>query len=81
VAQPHPSVHRRHRAAGEVGGERDGEALPLGVAACRPHRAFVTAMAAVAGAVADEILLAMTEAAPSATSSPSTVRKRPAAAA
>ncbi|RVU15484.1 UPF0280 family protein [Methylobacterium oryzihabitans] len=34
------------------------------VAACRPHRAFVTPMAAVAGAVADEILLAMTEAAP-----------------
>ncbi|MEH3147461.1 MAG: UPF0280 family protein [Methylobacterium frigidaeris] len=34
------------------------------VAACRPHREFVTPMAAVAGAVADEILLAMTEAAP-----------------
>jgi hypothetical protein len=34
------------------------------VAACRPHRDFVTPMAAVAGAVADEILAAMTEAAP-----------------
>ncbi len=34
------------------------------VAACRPHKAFVTPMAAVAGAVADEILEAMCEAAP-----------------
>ncbi len=34
------------------------------VAACRPHRDFVTPMAAVAGAVADEILAAMCEAAP-----------------
>ena len=35
------------------------------VAACRPHSAvFVTPMAAVAGAVADEILSVMTEAAP-----------------
>ncbi|SFU62603.1 hypothetical protein SAMN02799631_01542 [Methylobacterium sp. 174MFSha1.1] len=34
------------------------------VAACRPHRAFITPMAAVAGAVADEILEAMGEAAP-----------------
>jgi hypothetical protein len=34
------------------------------VAAGRPHRDFVTPMAAVAGAVADEILAAMTEAAP-----------------
>ncbi|TGD95899.1 UPF0280 family protein [Methylobacterium nonmethylotrophicum] len=34
------------------------------VAACRPHRAFITPMAAVAGAVADEILEAMREAAP-----------------
>lgn len=34
------------------------------VAACRPHREFVTPMAAVAGAVADEVLAAMTEAAP-----------------
>lgn len=33
------------------------------VAACRPHRAFVTPMAAVAGAVADELLAAMTGAA------------------
>jgi ApbE superfamily uncharacterized protein (UPF0280 family) len=34
------------------------------VAACRPYREFVTPMAAVAGAVADEILAAMTDAAP-----------------
>ncbi|KMO14529.1 UPF0280 family protein [Methylobacterium indicum] len=34
------------------------------VAACRPHKEFVTPMAAVAGAVADEILAAMCEAAP-----------------
>ncbi|HEX2554867.1 MAG TPA: UPF0280 family protein [Microvirga sp.] len=34
------------------------------VAACRPYRVFVTPMAAVAGAVADELLAAMTEAAP-----------------
>lgn len=34
------------------------------IAACRPHKAFVTPMAAVAGAVADEILEAMCEAAP-----------------
>lgn len=34
------------------------------VAACRPHTAFVTPMAAVAGAVADEILDAMRDAAP-----------------
>ncbi|TNC11035.1 UPF0280 family protein [Methylobacterium terricola] len=34
------------------------------VAACRPHREFITPMAAVAGAVADEILEAMREAAP-----------------
>ncbi|MET7242765.1 UPF0280 family protein [Methylobacterium sp. EM32] len=34
------------------------------VAACRPHREFITPMAAVAGAVADEILDAMGEAAP-----------------
>lgn len=33
------------------------------VAACRPHRVFVTPMAAVAGAVADELLAAMTGAA------------------
>jgi ApbE superfamily uncharacterized protein (UPF0280 family) len=33
-------------------------------AACRPYRIFVTPMAAVAGAVADELLEAMTEAAP-----------------
>lgn len=34
------------------------------IAACRPHKAFVTPMATVAGAVADEILEAMCEAAP-----------------
>lgn len=34
------------------------------VAACRPHKEFITPMAAVAGAVADEILEAMREAAP-----------------
>lgn len=34
------------------------------VAACRPHKGFLTPMAAVAGAVADEILAAMCEAAP-----------------
>jgi len=34
------------------------------VAACRPYRVFVTPMAAVAGAVADELLAAMTGAAP-----------------
>jgi uncharacterized protein len=34
------------------------------VAACAPHRVFVTPMAAVAGAVADELLAAMTAAAP-----------------
>ncbi|WP_407528666.1 UPF0280 family protein [Methylobacterium oryzisoli] len=34
------------------------------VAACRPHRVFITPMAAVAGAVADELLAAMREAAP-----------------
>jgi len=34
------------------------------VAACRPHRDFLTPMAAVAGAVADEVLAAMREAAP-----------------
>ncbi|MGE7413635.1 UPF0280 family protein [Methylobacterium tarhaniae] len=34
------------------------------VAACRPHKEFITPMAAVAGAVADEILEAMCEAAP-----------------
>ncbi len=34
------------------------------VAACRPHREFVTPMAAVAGAVADEILAVMNDAAP-----------------
>ncbi|GJD62092.1 UPF0280 family protein [Methylobacterium frigidaeris] len=34
------------------------------VAACRPHKEFITPMAAVAGAVADEILAAMCEAAP-----------------
>jgi ApbE superfamily uncharacterized protein (UPF0280 family) len=34
------------------------------VAACRAHREFITPMAAVAGAVADEILEAMCEAAP-----------------
>jgi ApbE superfamily uncharacterized protein (UPF0280 family) len=33
------------------------------VAACRPHQVFVTPMAAVAGAVADELLAAMTVAA------------------
>lgn len=33
------------------------------VGACRPHRAFLTPMAAVAGAVADELLAAMTGAA------------------
>ena len=48
-----------------------GKATPRGVvarrmrAACAPHRAvFVTPMAAVAGAVADEVLEAMTAAAP-----------------
>jgi uncharacterized protein len=34
------------------------------IAACEPHRVFVTPMAAVAGAVADELLAAMTAAAP-----------------
>ncbi len=34
------------------------------IAACRPYRVFVTPMAAVAGAVADELLAAMTDAAP-----------------
>lgn len=34
------------------------------VAACRPHRVFVTPMAAVAGAVSDELLAAMASAAP-----------------
>jgi hypothetical protein len=47
--------------------ERPRAESPVGrrmTAACRPYRGFVTPMAAVAGAVADEILEAMTEAAP-----------------
>ncbi|MCF4127026.1 UPF0280 family protein [Methylobacterium sp. SyP6R] len=42
----------------------DGRIASRMVAACRPHKAFVTPMAAVAGAVSDEILAAMCEAAP-----------------
>lgn len=42
----------------------DGAIARRMVAACRPHTGFITPMAAVAGAVADEILEAMREAAP-----------------
>ncbi|AWB21363.1 UPF0280 family protein [Methylobacterium currus] len=42
----------------------DGAVARRMVAACRPHKDFITPMAAVAGAVADEILDAMCEAAP-----------------
>ncbi|AWN46024.1 hypothetical protein DK419_06600 [Methylobacterium terrae] len=42
----------------------DGAIARRMVAACRPHKEFLTPMAAVAGAVADEILAAMREAAP-----------------
>lgn len=78
VAQAHQAAERRFapllgELAAELGELRkpmsarprvEGAVARRMVAACRPHRVFITPMAAVAGAVADELIAAMREAAP-----------------
>lgn len=78
VAQAHRAAERRFapllgELAAELGELRkpmsaqprvEGAVARRMVAACRPHRVFITPMAAVAGAVADELIAAMREAAP-----------------
>ncbi|WP_018261758.1 UPF0280 family protein [Methylobacterium sp. WSM2598] len=55
-----PALRRPMRARPRV----EGAVARRMVAACRPHREFLTPMAAVAGAVADELLAAMLATAP-----------------
>ena len=78
VAQAHRAAERRFAPLlGELAAELSELRKPMSaqprvegavarrmVAACRPHRVFITPMAAVAGAVADELIAAMREAAP-----------------
>jgi ApbE superfamily uncharacterized protein (UPF0280 family) len=78
VAEAHAAVTARFRTVlGELVAELPDLRKPISerprveghvarrmVAACRPFRDFLTPMAAVAGAVADELLAAMVEAAP-----------------